>query len=59
MPLFSYKVKDSRGREFEGAVEADNATLASEVLKERGYQVVSVTEREAPSFGEIRFTFVP
>lgn len=58
MPLFSYKVKDSRGREFEGAVEADNATLASEVLKERGYQVVSVTEREAPSFGEIRFTFL-
>src|SRR5689334_3021934 len=58
MPIFSYKVKDARGSEIEGAVEAENEAQASEVLRERGYQVVSVTAREAPSVGNLRFTFL-
>lgn len=58
MPIFSYKVKDSRGTESEGAVEAENEAQASEVLRERGYQVLSVTAREAESVGEVRFTFL-
>jgi type IV pilus assembly protein PilC len=58
MPIFSYKVKDSRGRELEGAVEAGDSTQASEVLKERGYQVVSLSQREETSIGSFRFTFL-
>jgi type IV pilus assembly protein PilC len=58
MPIFNYKVKDSRGRDLEGAVEASDGVQAAEVLKERGYQVVSVEEREATSIGNISFTFL-
>jgi len=58
MPIFNYKVKDSRGRDLEGAVEAADAAQASEVLRERGYQVESVTQREATSIGNISFTFL-
>src|SRR5690242_182659 len=58
MPIFSYKVKDSRGRELEGAVEAGDSTQASEVLKERGYQVISVSQREETSIGNLSFTFL-
>src|SRR5690242_17564348 len=58
MPIFSYKVRDSRGNELEGAVEAENETRASEVLRERGYQVLTVAAREAPSIGNIRFNFL-
>ncbi|HTK60701.1 MAG TPA: type II secretion system F family protein [Candidatus Baltobacteraceae bacterium] len=58
MPIFSYKVKDSRGRDLDGAVEAADSSQATEVLKERGYQVVSVTQREETSIGNLRFTFL-
>lgn len=58
MPIFSYKVRDSRGIEAEGAVEAENETQATEVLRERGYQVLSVVAREAESVGNLRFTFL-
>ena len=58
MPIFSYKVKDSRGRDLEGAVEAADSSQATDVLKERGYQVVSLTQREETSIGNISFTFL-
>lgn len=58
MPIFSYKVKDSRGRDLDGAVEASTAALASDVLRERGYQVLSVEQREATSIGNFSFTFL-
>ncbi|HJV33135.1 MAG TPA: type II secretion system F family protein, partial [Patescibacteria group bacterium] len=58
MPIFSYKVRDSRGRDLDGAVEAADAAQASEVLRERGYQVLSVTQREETSIGNISFTFL-
>ena len=58
MPIFSYKVKDSRGRDLEGAVEAADAGQAGDVLRERGYQVMGVDEREATSIGNLRFTFL-
>lgn len=58
MPIFSYKVRDSRGRDLDGAVEAADAAQATEVLRERGYQVLSVTQREETSIGNIRFTFL-
>lgn len=58
MPIFSYKVRDSRGTETEGAVDAENEAQAAEVLKERGYQIVSVTAREATSVGNVSFTFL-
>ncbi len=58
MPIFTYKVRDSRGVEIEGAVEAQNETQAEEVLRERGYQLVSLTEREATSIEDVRFNFL-
>ncbi len=58
MPIFSYKVKDARGAQLDGAVEAVDETQASEVLRERGYQVISVIAREEPSVGNMRFTFL-
>lgn len=58
MPIFSYKVRDARGSESEGAVEAENEAQATEVLRERGYQVLSVAAREEPSVGNLRFTFL-
>lgn len=58
MPIFSYKVRDSRGRDLEGAVEAADATQAGEVLRERGYQVLSVDRRAEESIGNISFTFL-
>lgn len=58
MPIFSYKVKDSRGRELEGAVEAADSSQAGEVLRERGYQLLSLTQREETSIGSLRFTFL-
>lgn len=58
MPIFSYKVRDSRGSETDGAVEAESEAQATEVLRERGYQVVSVVAREAASVGNLRFTFL-
>ncbi len=58
MPIFNYKVKDSRGRDLEGAVEAADGAQAAEVLRERGYQVVSVEKREETSIGNISFTFL-
>lgn len=56
MPIFSYKVKDSRGNEIDGAVDAENEAQANDVLRERGYQVLSVSRREAPSLGSRQFT---
>ena len=58
MPVFSYKVRDSRGRDLDGAVEAATAALAGDVLRERGYQVLNVTAREATSIGNFSFTFL-
>lgn len=58
MPIYSYKVKDSRGTESEGAVEAENESQASEVLRERGFQVLSIAAREVESVGNLRFTFL-
>lgn len=58
MPIFSYKVKDSRGHDLEGAVEAATSAAAADVLRERGYQVVSVAQREETSIGNISFDFL-
>lgn len=58
MPIYSYKVRDGRGRELDGAVEAADAAQAADVLRERGYQVLDVEEREAASLGSFRFTFL-
>lgn len=58
MTIFSYKVKDTRGTLLEGAVEAENESEANEVLRERGYQVVSVKAREDLTFSQKRFTFL-
>src|SRR5512135_2570285 len=58
MPIFSYKVRDARGSESEGAVEAGNEAQATEVLRERGDQVLSMALREEPSVGNLRFTFL-
>ncbi len=58
MPIFNYKVNDSRGAALEGAVEAESEAQAIEVLREHGYQVISVTEREEIGFAERNFTFL-
>jgi len=58
MAIFSYKVRDSRGIETEGAVEAANEAQATEVLRERGYAVLSVTAREEVSVGNLSFNFL-
>ncbi len=57
MPIYNYKVKDSRGTVLEGAVEADNEAQASDILREHGYQMLVLTERDAPTLASRRFTF--
>lgn len=56
MPIYSYKVRDARGQNLEGAVEAASETEAGAVLRERGYQVLSVAAREAPGLSRVKLT---
>ncbi|WKZ29396.1 MAG: type II secretion system F family protein [Patescibacteria group bacterium] len=56
MPIYSYKVKDSRGTVLEGAVEAENEAQAADVLREHGYHTLSLTERDAPTLATRQFT---
>ncbi len=58
MTIYTYKVKDSRGATLEGAVEAESETQAGDVLREHGYQTISLTARDAPSFATRSFTFL-
>ncbi len=57
MPIYNYKVKDSRGATLEGAVEAENEAQASDVLREHGYQTLSLEARDLPSLVNRSFTF--
>ncbi len=58
MTIYTYKVKDSRGATLEGAVEAESEAQAGDVLREHGYQTISLTARDAPSFATRSFTFL-
>lgn len=57
MPIYSYKVRDTRGQNLEGAVEAASETEAGAVLRERGYQVLFIAAREAPGLSRVKLTF--
>lgn len=45
MPIFSYKGIDFRGRKVQGLINGFNRSAAAESLKERGYEVLSVTNK--------------
>lgn len=45
MPLYNYIVKDSAGKNFNGTVDAPNIALAGDILRERKYIVISLTEK--------------
>lgn len=55
MPIYTYKVRDTRGALLEGAVEAESEAQAAEVLREHGYQALALSEREAPGLTARRF----
>lgn len=45
MPIFSYKALDFRGKKVQGMVNGFNRSAAAESLSERGYEVLSVTDK--------------
>lgn len=44
MPTYNYTVTDNKGRRLTGAVEAPNQDQAREILRERQYVIISLTE---------------
>lgn len=50
MAIFTYKVRDPSGGVVEGAVEADSEGLATDLLRERGLQVLDLSRRDEIGF---------
>lgn len=49
MPIFKYKATNKEQKEVEGLIEANNDSVAAEILVDRGLSVVSIHEGEAGS----------
>ena len=49
MPIYEYIVKDPSGRTITGTVEAPNPASAGDILREKKYVVVSITEQKPDS----------
>lgn len=49
MPIFKYKATNKEQKEVEGLIEANNDSIAAEILMERGLSVLSVQEEEIGS----------
>jgi len=58
MGTYSYRAKDNAGKLIEGTVEAETENLASELLRERNYQVLSLEPFEEPATLDLKFTFL-
>lgn len=58
MALYGYKAKDGAGKLVEGVVDAQSEAVATELLRERGYQILGLEEREEPGLGSRQFTFL-
>jgi len=50
MPIFNYIVKDLAGKSLTGTVEASNLARAGDILRERRYVVVTLTEKKEAGF---------
>jgi len=46
MPVYNYIIKDPTGKTITGTVEAPDITLAGDILRERKYVVISLTEKK-------------
>lgn len=46
MPIYTYIVKDRAGKTVTGTTEAPNIASASDLLRERGFIIITLTERE-------------
>ncbi len=57
MPVFSYKARDASGNAVEGGVEAENESVASELLRERGLKIESLSLQER-SILNLQFNFL-
>lgn len=58
MPIFSYKAKDQFDALHEGTVDAGSEYLASELLKEKGYEILKIDLQEGKAAVEFQFTFL-
>lgn len=50
MPRYQYNAKDAVGRTQKGIVEAGNQNLATNLLHERGYYIISLREESSASY---------
>src|SRR3990167_10712861 len=50
MPIFKYIVKDLAGKSLTGTVEAPDLARAGDILRERRYVVVTLTEKKEAGF---------
>jgi type IV pilus assembly protein PilC len=57
MPVYSYKAKNAAGEDVEGPVEAESETAATELLRERGFKILTMDEREEDILG-FQLTFL-
>lgn len=57
MPTYSYRVTDRNGKLINGTVEAETEAVASDLLRERGYQIKRLEETEGPKGLDFEITF--
>ena len=53
MPIYTYLVKDPAGKTITGVIEAPNPSSAGDLLRERRYTVISLTEKKAGVLADI------
>lgn len=58
MPVYSYRAIGRDGKLINGFVEAETEAVASELLRERGYQIQRLDEKEEAKGLEIEITFL-
>lgn len=58
MPLFDYNATNQAGEAHSGAVDAEDATAALATLKDRGFAVLSISEREEKKGFAIEIKFL-
>lgn len=58
MPTYSYRVIDRSGKLINGTVEAETEAVASDLLRERGYQIKQLEESVEKKGFELEITFL-